>query len=129
MTRTVALFGSIVLAGAIVAVDVTVFAHHSAAQLFDQEKTIEIQGTVKVWRLSNPHPFLLLEVTAENNQKIDWSISFGNAAGTALRRRGWSAETLKVGELVRVKGHPAKAAGSYGIDGAVLTRADGKPVP
>jgi hypothetical protein len=129
MTRTVRLFGSIVLAGALVALTMPVFAHHSAAALFDQEKTVEIQGTVKVWRLSNPHPLLLLDVADETGQKVEWGISFGNAAGTALRRRGWSPETLKVGELVTVKGHPAKAPGAHGIDGAVLTRADGRPVP
>lgn len=129
MTRRGRLFGSVVLAGAIAASTMPISAHHSAAGLFDQEKTIEIQGTVKVWRLSNPHPLLVLEVTDEKGQKVDWGIGFGNAAGTALRRRGWSAETLKVGELVMVKGHPAKAAGTHGIDGAVLTRADGRPVP
>jgi len=104
-------------------------AHHNAAPLFDQTKTIELEGTVKVWRLSNPHPLLILDAANEKGEKVECGVSFGNAAGTALRRRGWTPETLKVGEVVTAKGNPARAADVCGIDSAVLTRADGRPVP
>lgn len=121
--------GSFVLAGAVVAATAPLSAHHASAPLFDQTKTIELQGAVKVWRLSNPHPLLILEVADAKGEKVECTVSFGNAAGTALRRRGWTPETIKVGEVVMAKGNPARAAGTCGIDGASLTRADGRPVP
>ena len=114
---------------ALVAAVAPLAAHHNAAPLFDATKTIEVRGTVKLWRLSNPHPLLLLDTTNEKGEQVDCGVSFGNAAGTALRRRGWTPETLKVGEVVTAKGNPAKAADVCGIDSAVLTRADGRPVP
>ena len=118
-----------ILAAALAVAAVPLAAHHNAAPLFDATKTIEVRGTVKLWRLSNPHPLLLLDTTNEKGEKVECGVSFGNAAGTALRRRGWTPETLKVGEVVTAKGNPAKAADVCGIDSAVLTRADGRPVP
>ena len=118
-----------VLAAALVLAPVSVFAHHASAPLFDSTKTIEVKGSVKVWKLSNPHPLLILEVTDEKGVKGECGISFGNAAGVALRRRGWTLETLTIGEVVTARGNPARAADVCGVDGAMLTRADGRPVP
>ena len=118
-----------VLAAATVSLAAPLAAHHNAAPLFDQTKTIEVKGTVKLWRLSNPHPLLILDATNEKGEKVDCGVSFGNAAGTALRRRGWTPDTIKVGEALTAKGHPARAENTCGIDSAVLTRADGRPVP
>ena len=117
------------LAAALVLVAVPLAAHHASAPLFDASKTIEVKGAVKVWKLSNPHPLLILEVTDEKGVKAECGISFGNAAGVALRRRGWTLETLTIGEVVTAKGNPARAADVCGVDGAMLTRADGRPVP
>ena len=117
------------LAAALVSAAVPLPAHHASAPLFDASKTIEVRGAVKVWKLSNPHPLLILEVTDEKGVKVECGISFGNAAGVALRRRGWTLETLTIGEVVTAKGNPARAADVCGVDGAMLTRADGRPVP
>ena len=107
--------------------------HHGAAGLFDDTRTLEVKGSVKTWSFVNPHPILVLEVTDENGQKADWDIYFGPAAASALRRRGYAADTFKIGETLTVKGHPAKAAGVRGIDvfgaAATVTRADGTRVP
>lgn len=119
---------SIALAAVFLALAVPANAHHSSIPLFHQDQTVEVKGVVTFWRFSNPHPLLRIEVADENGQKVEWDISFGNAAATALRKRGWSIMTFKPGETVIAKGHPSKVPGTHGIDGAV-TRADGSPVP
>lgn len=120
--------GSVVLA-----LTVSAAAHHGAAGLFDQTRTVELKGSVKKWSFVNPHPILLLEVTDENGQKADWDIYFGPSAASALRRRGYAADTFKFGETLIVRGHPAKAAEVRGIDvfggAGSVTREDGTRVP
>lgn len=108
-------------------------AHHGSAGLFDETRTVEVTGSVKEWSFVNPHPILVLEVTDASGRKSDWDIYFGPSAASAMRKRGWSVETFKFGETIVVKGHPAVAEDSHGIDvfGAdgVVTRQDGSPVP
>jgi hypothetical protein len=102
-------------------------AHHAAAPLFHQDRTVEVKGVVKAWRFLNPHPFLLLEVTDETGQKVEWNMQF--PAATSLSKRGWSPETFKPGEVVVAKGHPSKAPGTHGIEAGTVTREDGRAVP
>ena len=130
MVRSCAVFaiGSVFLALATLAT-----AHHGAAGLFDVSRTVEIKGTVKSWSFVNPHPILLLEVPDESGQQMDWDIYFGPSAATALRRRGYAADTFKFTETLIVRGHPARAAGVRGIDvfggAGSVTREDGTQVP
>ncbi len=108
-------------------------AHHGQVGLFDESRLVELRGVVKEWSFVNPHPVLLVEVMDASGQHADWDVYFGPSAVGPLRRRGFSAETFKVGETVIVKGHPATITGSRGIDvwGADtnVTRADGGAVP
>jgi hypothetical protein len=119
----------IAFAGALVSAVASPSAHHSTVGVFDLEKTVEVKGTVKIYRLSNPHPLLIIEVTEPNGDKVEWTASFGPASGTMLRRRGWVPETLAIGEIVTMKGHPPKDTATRGLENAVITRADGRAVP
>jgi hypothetical protein len=109
-----------------------VSAHHGQAGLFDTSRTIELKGTVKQWRFSNPHPILILEAADEKGARIDWDVYFGPGAVSSLRRQGFSADTFKTGETLVVIGNPA-TAGTAGVDvsskGASVTRADGRRAP
>jgi hypothetical protein len=103
------------LAGVLLALSFPAAAHHGQAGLFDDTRTIELEGTVKEWSFVNPHPVLVLETTE------------------ALRRRGFSAETFAAGETLVITGHPATAAGVHGIDvwggDSSVKRGDGSGVP
>ena len=127
------MYALIVIGSVMLALTSRAGAHHGAAGLFDVTRTVDVQGSVKSWSFVNPHPILLLEVTDENGQYADWDIYFGPAAASALRRRGYAADTFKVGETLIVRGHPAKAAGVRGIDvfggAGRVTREDGTRVP
>ena len=108
-------------------------AHHGAAGLFDETRMVEVRGVVKTWSFVNPHPILVLEVTDRNGQKAEWDIYFGPSAASAMRSRGYAADTFKFDETVIVNGHPATTAGVNGIDvwGAAtsMTREDGSRIP
>ena len=107
--------------------------HHGAAGLFDVSQTVEVTGSVKMWRFVNPHPILVLEVTDQHGQTADWDIYFGPSAAAILQRRGYAPDTFTFGETLAVTGHLAKAAGVRGIDvfgpAASITRPDGTRVP
>jgi len=40
----------------------TARAHHAQAPFFDQERTVEVRGTVVRWIFRNPHPVLEVEL-------------------------------------------------------------------
>ena len=127
------LYALIAVGSVVLALTSPAGAHHGAAGLFDGTRTVEVKGSVKTWSFVNPHPILLVEVTDENGQKVDWDIYFGPSAASALRRRGYAADTFTFGETLIVRGHPAKAAGVRGIDvfggAGSVTREDGTRVP
>lgn len=106
------------------------FAHHSTTGIYDEEKEVELTGKVKSWRFINPHPSLVLEVTAADGTTADWDVSYGGSAVAHLVRRGYSADSFKVGDEITVKGHPALLQTAYGLlmERNDPTRADGTPI-
>src|SRR6516164_893040 len=78
-------------------------AHHSFA-MFDQSKTVTLQGTVKDFRWSNPHVFIQLLVKTEGGSEEEWSIEM--TSPEHLARVGWRPGTLKPGDKVSLVIHP-----------------------
>ncbi|MDT8405529.1 DUF6152 family protein [Sulfuriflexus sp.] len=128
--KLIKLFGTAALAlGLLVQ---SAFAHHSTNGIYNEEIDIEITGRVKAWRFINPHPSLTLEVTNSAGVVEEWDVSYGGSAVTHLVRRGYSADTFKVGETITLSGHPALLETAHGIlmegQGRTPVRADGTPV-
>ena len=125
--KAAAVAGAIVLWAAVM-----VTAHHGQVGLFDENRIIEVKGTVKQWSFINPHPILVLDAPDDKGVRRDWDVYFGPGAVSSLRRQGFASDTFKVGEVVVVKGHPA-TSGAPGLDvlgkGTGVTRADGRSVP
>jgi len=80
-------------------------AHHSFA-MFDQSKSVELRGTVKSFRWSNPHVFIQLLVTREGSDDEEWSIEM--TSPEHLARVGWKPGTLKPGDHVTLMIHPMR---------------------
>ncbi len=97
-------------------------AHHAQAPFYDQGSFVEISGVVTRFEFINPHPHIYVEVTDEQGGKIEWAIQFPNR--TNMIKRGWNAETVKSGEVLTAVGHPSIAPGTYGLQGATITRED-----
>ena len=90
-----------------------VYAHHSAALFYSMDKRITMQGEVARFKFSNPHAILELTVTDANGEVIKWTCE--TSAPSALRRRGWSQDSVRAGEKVTIEGIPA-------VDGSRLLR-------
>ena len=108
-------FTRLVAAAALCATAISVAplaAHHSAA-MFDDEKVVELNGTIKEVQWTNPH--IWIQVVVDNNgQKTEWSLEGGSP--NSLSRNGWRATTFKAGDAVIVRLNPMKdgsAAGSF----------------
>jgi hypothetical protein len=111
---------------ALVVLSAAALAHHAQAPFFDQEKTVEVRGTVVRWIFRNPHPVLEVATENEQGQRIVWAVQF--APATALAKRGWTDQTFQPGDEVVATGHPSRAPGTYGLEHRNLERADGSPI-
>ena len=79
------------------------YAHHSiAAYAVDEAR--EISGIVSEVRLVNPHAYFVLDVTDETGAVTSWRVE--TAAPAVLRRGGWDATTVRVGDRVAATGAP-----------------------
>ena len=128
MRRILFLLPAAVVAATIVqGLDVPVVAHHSEAPFYDSDKTVEIRGVVTSWVFRNPHPFLHVDVTDDKGVTNDWALEF--VGPVRLIKVGWSAKTFLPGETVSAKGHPSRAAGTFGLSPLSVSRADGTVIP
>jgi len=100
-----------------------VVAHHSAAGLFSREEEIILSGTVKTWRLVNPHPALIFDVTKDGGAVETWTATFNSVAD--VRRHGWTRTTFEAGNPVTMLGNPF-FGGQKTIFPLVVTTPDGK---
>ncbi len=72
-------------------------AHHSTA-VYEKTKQVTLKGTVKEFQYTNPHIWVQLYVTDENNNTVEWGIEGGSP--NFLRRRGWTSKSLQPGDEV-----------------------------
>jgi len=102
---------TLLAAGALVAVGGAALAHHSFA-MFDQEHPIELTGTVKEWKYTAPHVFIIMDVKEQDGHTQVWSLE-GNAPN-ALARDGWTSKTLKAGDEITLKVDPLRSGAPGG---------------
>ena len=81
-------------------------AHHSFA-MFDAEKTVTLQGTVKEFEWVNPHSWLRVMVNDDKTGKpVLWAIELSSPG--RLVTMGMHADSMKAGDVVSVTIHPMK---------------------
>jgi hypothetical protein len=109
----------------------TAGAHHSTAGIYDLNVEVQLKGKVREWRFANPHPLLKIEVVDAKGVAQEWDVSYGGSAVAHLKKRGYSAQTFKAGDIVIVKGHPTLLKDAHGllIENSNPTHEDGKPYP
>ncbi len=101
-------------------------AHHASAPFYDNTKSVTAEGVVTRFLFRNPHSFLFLDGEDGNGGVINWEVEMGTAV--SMSRRGWTPQTIRVGDRIRVVGQPSRAPGTYGICCAEILRADGGPI-
>ena len=115
-------FRTLGLAGIAVAMSaIPAFAHHSFA-MFDAEKSMTLEGTVKEFQWTNPHSWILMTVNNAQGQPEQWAIELNGPGG--LARQGWVPKTLTPGMKVKAVIHPLRD-GTNGGQFMAITLPDG----
>jgi hypothetical protein len=80
--------------GALIATWMSVpsIAHHSFAAEYDQNKPINMTGTVTLMKWSNPHGWLYMDITGADGKTVNWS--FELTSTNALIRAGWKKDDV-----------------------------------
>ena len=98
--------GAAMVATGLLTLPAQVVAHHSFAAEFDADSPIELTGIVTSVKWSNPHTFFYIDVETENGDWENWALELGSPNG--LMRRGWTRNSLKIGDTVSVTGSRAR---------------------
>lgn len=80
-------------------------AHHSGT-MFDGDKEVTVEGVVKEFQFTNPHSWLLVDVTNEDGTVTTWG--FEAEGPTTLMTRKIRRSDLSPGTTVTITGHPMK---------------------
>ena len=100
----------------------TASAHHSFAVYFDDQSIVSVTGTVTDFRFTNPHAIISFTVKNTKGQLEPWRAETN--AVTLLRRRGWTKDSLTVGETITVEGWRSRDGAHY-MRMRTVKRADG----
>ncbi|MCH8336433.1 MAG: hypothetical protein IIC61_11155 [Proteobacteria bacterium] len=99
-----------------------VIAHHNAASHYLLDQKITVKGVVTEFRLINPHVRIYFDVRTDDGEVQKW-LGEGNAS-SVLRRRGWTDDHLKPGDIITISGAPARDGG-HKIDWESIVLEDG----
>jgi hypothetical protein len=80
-------------------------AHHSFA-MFDGDKQVTLDGTVKEFQWTYPHSWIVMMVPNRAGKLEQWPIEMGPPAG--LAKEGWLPKTLTPGMKVTLIARPLK---------------------
>jgi hypothetical protein len=101
-------------------------AHHSFAVFFDNEQgVVSVQGVVTEFKFTNPHGIIRVNVKGKDGATQEWKAETNSPS--ILERRGWTRNSLKVGDQIILEGWRARDGANY-MRMRKVTHADGKPV-
>lgn len=108
MKITVPAFAAALLAAA------PAFAHH-AFNMYENDRYVTMTGTVKTWTWKNPHA--MIDFVTDKGET--WSVECSSP--NIIGRRGWSMDSLHVGDHLTLTLHPMKDGSKYGLTVSVIT--------
>jgi hypothetical protein len=80
-------------------------AHHSYA-MFDANKLVTFDATVKEFQWTNPHSWLQVMISDDKGVAEEWSLELGPLV--VLHRWGWKPRSLNPGDKVKVSLNPLR---------------------
>lgn len=99
-----------------------VSAHHSPIA-FDGERIVQIQGTVVRFDWNNPHVYIYLTSTEAGGQPVERQIE--SDWTNDLIRAGWTADSLRPGDQITARVHPARSSRLHYSNLISLQKQDG----
>ena len=78
-------------------------AHHAFTAQYDADKPHVLDGVVVKIEWLNPHTYFYVDVADADTGKITtWAVEMGSPV--ALMRRGWTRNSMQIGDVVEVDG-------------------------
>ena len=99
---------------------VTTYAHHSLAALYDEKKSIKIEGKVVQFSFRSPHSFVALEAPDEQGKMQRWAVTWSAAA--QLARGGITRDFFKAGDHLVITGNPGRDPKDHLVKMVTLVR-------
>jgi hypothetical protein len=93
------------LLAAVICVPCAASAHHSYA-MFDANKLVTLDATVKEFQWTNPHSWLQVMIADDKGAAEEWSLELGPLV--VLHRWGWKPHSLNPGNKVKVSLNPLR---------------------
>ena len=120
-----ATFAMFTLTGGLLLSVAPILAHHSFMAEFDQRKPLVVDGIVTSVEWQNPHTFFTVDVKDPSGTTTTWRLETGSP--NALIVRGWTRDTMKVGDHVTVYGYRSKDGANIAAARSV-TFSDGRTI-
>ena len=96
----------LLIAAAVLISGIQLYAHHSFAATYFEDKQQTIEGDMVQFLFRNPHSFVHVEGKDKDGQTVRCAIEWGD--GGQLGRQGVTRETLKPGDHVIIVGNPGR---------------------
>ena len=125
MRISIRLVGVVVVTAGLFLAAAPVQAHHSFAAAYDENRPINLQGTVTKVELVNPHSWLWIDVKGKDGKVVNWGVEGGPPIN--LFRNGMTKASLPVGTEIKVFAYQAKSGESKGV-GVFVEYPDGRKV-
>ena len=117
---TLSLLGALV----ILLATIPLIAHHSFAATYNEDAPpVEIKGTMKSFKIQNPHSYVQIEdekLKDKEGNPVRWVVEWGAAA--QLTTQNVTATTLKAGDKVVVTGAPGRNPEDFRLLLRTITR-------
>ena len=85
---------------------IRLYAHHSFAATYFEDKQDTIEGDLSQFLFRNPHSFVHVDGKDKDGKPVTWAVEWGG--GGQLGRSGVTRDTLKVGDHVIIVGNPGR---------------------
>ena len=85
---------------------IRLYAHHSFAATYFEDKQDTIEGDLSQFLFRNPHSFVHVDGKDKDGKPVTWAVEWGG--GGQLGRTGVTRDTLKVGDHVIIVGNPGR---------------------
>jgi hypothetical protein len=119
-------FAALIASIGLVATGGAAFGHHSVS-MFDREHPIQLVGVVRDFKFTSPHAFIVLEVIGNDTLPVIWNLE--GDSPNSLNWDGWSNQTLKPGDELRLIVEPLRSGAPGGVWHArKTTYKDGRPI-
>lgn len=105
----------------------SLYAHHGNA-VYDNDKKINVSGSVTEWLWANPHCVLKVDGKDESGEVVHWIVETSNPQDMA--RQGWARDSFKPSDEISLTIIPAKNGRPIGrFAGKDNVTLNGRPFP